>query len=277
MELTGKHVVITGAASGIGRAMAVRFAAEGTRGIVVADLDVAGVEALAAELVGSGVTVLATGCDVSQAAGVERLIDLAEATFGPVDLFCANAGVGGGTTLEATSDVQWRDAFDVNVLSHVVAARRLTPGWVERGEGYFLSTASAAGLLTMVGGAAYAATKHAAVAFAEWLAFTYGDRGVKVSCLCPMAVQTKLLEEALAEPGEAGVGMRMVTMAGPVLSPAQVAEAVVEGLATERFLILPHAQVQQLVEDKAHDRDAWIARMSAVRSALLTAATAPTP
>jgi NAD(P)-dependent dehydrogenase (short-subunit alcohol dehydrogenase family) len=271
MELIGKHVVVTGAASGIGRAMAVRFARERPRGLVVADLDVAGVEALAAELAASGASVLATGCDVSRAEEVEQLIDLAEATFGPVDLFCANAGVGGGTTLEETSDLQWRDAYDVNVLSHVVAARRLVPGWVERGEGYFLSTASAAGLLTMVGGAAYAATKHAAVAFAEWLAFTYADRGVRVSCLCPMGVQTKLLEEALAEPGEAGLGMRMVTMAGPVLDPAGVAEAVVDGLAAERFLILPHPQVQQLVEDKAADRDAWIARMSAVRSAMFAA------
>ena len=269
MQLSGKHVVITGAASGIGRAMAVRFAAEQTRGIVVADLDVAGLESLAAELVATGASVLATSCDVSRGEEVEQLIDLAEQTFGPVDLFCANAGVGGGTTLEETSDLQWRDAYDVNVLSHVVAARRLVPGWIERGEGYFLSTASAAGLLTMVGGAAYAATKHAAVAFAEWLAFTYGDRGLRVSCLCPMGVQTKLLEEALAEPGEAGVGMRMVTMAGPVLSPAQVADAVVDGLAAERFLILPHPQVQQLTEDKAADRDAWIARMSAVRGALL--------
>jgi NAD(P)-dependent dehydrogenase (short-subunit alcohol dehydrogenase family) len=271
MELTGKHVVITGAASGIGRALAIRFAREHTRGLVVADLDVAGVEALAAELAADGASVLATGCDVSRPEEVEQLIDLAEATFGPVDLFCANAGVGGGTTLEETSDLQWRDAYDVNVLSHVVAARRLVPGWVERGEGYFLSTASAAGLLTMVGGAAYAATKHAAVAFAEWLAFTYADRGVRVSCLCPMGVQTKLLEEALAEPGEAGLGMRMVTMAGPVLDPAEVADAVVDGLAAERFLILPHPQVQQLVEDKAADRDAWIARMSAVRSAMFAA------
>ena len=270
MELNGKHVVITGAAAGIGRAMAVQFAKEGARALVVADLDVAGVESLVQEL--SGLTsVLAVRCDVGVTADVERLIDQAEAAFGPVDLFCANAGIGGGTSLEETTDDQWRAAYDVNVLAHVAAARRLVPGWVERGEGYFLSTASAAGLLTMVGGAPYAVTKHAAVALAEWLAFTYADRGVKVSCLCPMGVQTKLLEDALAEPGEAGAGMRMVTLSGPVLSPADVADAVVAGLAEERFLILPHPQVQGLVEDKAHDRDAWIARMTAVRTAMLPA------
>lgn len=268
MELTDKHVVITGAASGIGRAMALRFAKEGARAVVVADLDRAGAEAVATEVEELGASALAAGCDVGDPAATEQLVDLAEAGFGAIDLFCANAGVAGGTGLEETSDLQWRQAFDVNVLGHVVAARRLMPSWLERGEGYFLSTASAAGLLSLVGGAPYAVTKHAAVAFAEWLAFTYGDRGVRVSCLCPMGVRTRLLEDGLAEPGEAGAGMRIVSQAGPVLEAAEVAEAVVRGLSSERFLILPHPQVQPMVAAKASDPDAWIATMRQVRAAV---------
>src|SRR3954451_11536626 len=177
MELSGKVVAVTGGASGIGRALARRFAAEGARGVAVADLDEAGAGAVAAEI---GEAALAIGCDVAEDEQVGQLIDRTEEAFGPIDLFCANAGVGQGTGLD-TPDEVWDLALGVNVRARVFAARRLVPGWLERGEGYFLSTASAAGLLTQIGSAPYAVTKHAAVAFAEWLAVTYGDRGIRVS------------------------------------------------------------------------------------------------
>ena len=193
------------------------------------------------------------------------LIDEAEAAFGVVDLFCANAGVAGGSGLMETSFDEWQQALDVNVLAHVAAARRLVPAWLERGSGYFPSTASAAGLLSVVGGAAYAVTKSAAVAFAEWLAITYGDRGVGVSCLCPSAVDTPMLAAGLATDGEVGVGMWIVTTALPVLSLEDVADAVVDGLAEERFLILPHPEVGSMYVARARDLDGWIASMRHLR------------
>jgi NAD(P)-dependent dehydrogenase (short-subunit alcohol dehydrogenase family) len=267
MDLNDKVVAITGAASGIGRAMALRFAQEGARGIVVSDIDRDGAMAVAAEVdkrrPGTG---LAIACDVADAAETAGLIDRAEDVFGPIDLFCANAGIGGGTGLDSP-DEEWDMAFAVNVRAHITAARLLVPGWVERGEGYFLSTASAAGLLTVIGSAPYAVTKHAAVAFAEWLAITYRDQGVRASCLCPMAVSTPLLEGALALPGEAGLGMRIVTAAGKVLDPSEVAESVVTGIGDERFLILPHPEVHGMLQGKVADPDVWLAQMRAVRAA----------
>ena len=176
MELADKTVVITGAASGIGRAMALRFAEEAPRGIVVSDIDGDGAEKVAAEIESRRPgRSLALACDVADPAAVATLIEQAQERFGPIDVFCANAGIGGGIGLDA-SDEEWDTAFAVNVRAHITAARLLVPGWVERGEGYFLSTASAAGLLTMIGSAPYTVTKHAAVAFAEWLAVTYRDR-----------------------------------------------------------------------------------------------------
>jgi NAD(P)-dependent dehydrogenase (short-subunit alcohol dehydrogenase family) len=266
MQLKDRHVVITGAASGIGRAMAQRFAREGARGVVVADIDGSGAEEVAREIVAERPgAALAVGCDVADVDQIASLIETARESFGPIGLFCANAGIGGGTGLEETSDAQWDEAFAVNVRSHVIAARLLIPEWVERGEGYFLSTASAAGLLTVIGSVPYAVTKHAAVAFAEWLAITYGDRGVRVSCLCPMGVQTPMLEEGLEQPGEAGVGMRIVAQSGTVLDPAAVADAVVAGLEQERFLILPHPEVAKMFAGKAADHDGWLAAMRHVR------------
>jgi NAD(P)-dependent dehydrogenase (short-subunit alcohol dehydrogenase family) len=260
MQLKDKVVVITGAASGIGRAMAERFALELPRGVVVSDIDADGAAFVASEIGG-----LAVACDVADAAQVAGLISRASSELGPIDLFCANAGVGGGTDLD-TPDEMWDEAFDVNVRSHITAARLLVPGWIERGEGYFLSTASAAGLLGVVGSAPYGVTKHAAVAFAEWLAFTYGDRGVRVSCLCPMGVRTKLLEDSFALPGEAGAGLRITNSAGELLDPAVVAEHVVEGIADERFLILPHPQVHDLVRYKARDTEGWLGVMRGLRA-----------
>jgi NAD(P)-dependent dehydrogenase (short-subunit alcohol dehydrogenase family) len=259
MELSGKVVVVTGAANGIGRAMALRFAAEGARGVVVADLDAEGAAEAAARIdahrAGSA---LAVTCDVAVEAEVAALVTRAEDQFGPVDLFCANAGVAIGTDPLSTPDAVWDLAFAVNVRAHIYAARRLLPGWLARGEGYFLATASAAGLLTQIGSAPYAVTKHAAVAFAEWLAVTYGDRGVGVSVLCPMGVNTNLLNAGLAAGHE---GAMVVREAGAILEPEQVADVVVQGLSDERFLILPHPDVLTFFQRKGSDYDRWLSGM----------------
>jgi len=265
MELTGKVVVVTGGASGIGRALARRFADEGARGVAVADIDADGARAVADQIGADGGEATAAGCDVSDARQVEDLIAGAERAFGPVDMFCANAGVGQGTGLDTPDDV-WEQAFDVNVRAHVLAARRLVPGWLERGEGYFLSTASAAGLLTQIGSAPYSVTKHAAVAFSEWLAVTFGRRGIRVSCLCPMGVNTNMLNAGLDMADKEGVGARVVAAAGEVLEPEDVAQAVVEGLRDERFLILPHPEVLEFFRRKGSDYDRWIAGMQRLQA-----------
>jgi NAD(P)-dependent dehydrogenase (short-subunit alcohol dehydrogenase family) len=261
MELGGKVVIVTGGASGIGRALALRFADEGARGVVVADLDRAGAEAVAAEIEARhpGAAVAAAG-DVAVERDVGETVSAAEDAFGPVDLFCANAGVAVGTDLD-TSDDEWDLAFEVNVRAHVLAARRLVPGWLERGEGYFLSTASAAGLLTQIGSVPYAVTKHAAVAFAEWLSVTYGDRGLRVSCLCPMGVDTPLLMDGLAGGPDEALGARVVAASGTLLQPEDVAGFVVEALREERFLVLPHPEVLTFFQRKASDYDRWLAGM----------------
>jgi NAD(P)-dependent dehydrogenase (short-subunit alcohol dehydrogenase family) len=257
MEVAGKVVVVTGGASGIGRALARRFAHDGARGVAVVDLDGPGAEAVAAEIGGGAVGVRA---DVARQEDVDALIGAAREAFGPVDLFCANAGVGAGTDLDTADDV-WDMAFDVNVRAHILAARRLVPEWVERGEGYFLTTASAAGLLTQIGSAPYSVTKHAAVAFAEWLSVTYGDRGVRVSCLCPMGVNTGMLQAGMALKGDEGLGTRVVAAAGDVLEPEDVADAVVDALREERFLVLPHPEVLEFFRRKGADYDRWLAGM----------------
>ncbi len=246
MNLTDSVVVVTGAGSGIGAAMANRFAAERPRGLVVADLDLASATRVADVTGGIPVEV-----DVSDAGSNDRMIDLTEERFGRVDLFCANAGIGFAGD-EQTSPERWDFMWQVNLMSHVHAARRLVPGWLARGEGYFLSTASAAGLLTNLKAAQYSVTKHAAVAFAEWLAITYGDQGIKVSCLCPMGVKTPLLDSA----------DEFHALLDPLaIEPEQVAEAVVAGLAEERFLILPHDEVGTFFQNKANDYDRWIGGM----------------
>jgi NAD(P)-dependent dehydrogenase (short-subunit alcohol dehydrogenase family) len=248
MNLSDKVVVVTGGASGIGRALARGFADEGAGGVVVADLDGAGAQAVADEIGGLGVA-----CDVAVEAQVAELVASAASAFGPVDLFCANAGVAVGTD-EAAPDAEWDLALAVNVKAHVYAARALLPAWLERGEGYFLATASAAGLLTQIGSAPYAVSKHAAVAFAEWLSVTYGDRGIRVSCLCPMGVRTAMTA------GD-GLATDIVATAGTMLEPDEVAAAVVEGLRAERFLILPHPEVRTFFARKADDYDRWLAGM----------------
>jgi NAD(P)-dependent dehydrogenase (short-subunit alcohol dehydrogenase family) len=257
VELENRVAVVTGGASGIGRALAQRFADEGVRGVVVADLDADGARAVAEAI---GERALAVACDVADDAQVGELVSRAEEAFGAIDLFCANAGVGHGSGLDAGDEV-WDLTFAINVRSHILAARRLVPGWVERGEGYFLSTASAAGLLTQIGDAPYSVTKHAAVAFAEWLSVTYGDRGVRVSCLCPMGVNTALLQGGLDIAGAEGLGPRVVAAAGRVLEPEEVAEAVVRAIGDERFLVLPHPEVLDFLRRKASDYDRWLAGM----------------
>jgi NAD(P)-dependent dehydrogenase (short-subunit alcohol dehydrogenase family) len=237
METAGAHVVVTGAASGIGAALASRFEREGARAVVRADVQPA-----------DGVL----SCDVTKEADLVALVDGAEARHGAIDLFCSNAGILGGFGFLDVSDDEWRRTIDVNVMAHIWAARHLVPRMIERGGGYLLHTASAAGLLTQIGAAPYAVTKHAAVAFAEWLAITYGDAGVKVSVLCPQAVRTGMT---------AGTESGGVAGVDGMLEPEAVADAVVEGLAAERFLILPHPQVAEYFRRKATDYDRWLAGM----------------
>ncbi|HEU5159470.1 MAG TPA: SDR family oxidoreductase [Streptosporangiaceae bacterium] len=258
MRLSGTVAVITGASGGIGAAMARRFAAEGVAGLCLADIAEPALTELVADLrkaAGSGLRVLATPTDVADETQVQAMIDRTIAELGPIDLFCSNAGVATGQGLEAPDDV-WARTWSVNVLAHVYAARAVVPHMLARGGGYLLNTCSAAGLLTQPGDAPYAVTKNAAVAFAEWLAVTYGDQGIKVSALCPQGVRTAMLDSGLGESHEAA---RVVAAAGKVLAPEEVADAVVTGLAAERFLILPHPEVAEYARRKGADRDRWLA------------------
>jgi len=246
VKLDGKCVVITGGASGIGAALARRFAAENARGVIVADVQEAALDAVAEDVDG-----LAVRCDVTDEAQIRMLVDRAEARYGPIDLFCSNAGIvlPGG---EESSDRDWERSLGVNVMAHIYAARALVPRMLERGGGYLLQTASAAGLLTQIGSATYSVTKHAALAFAEWLAITYGEQGLKVSVLAPQAVNTAMTA-GIPDGGVAGVdGM---------LEPEAVAAAVVAGLDAESFLILPHPQVLEYFRRKAADYERWIRGM----------------
>jgi NAD(P)-dependent dehydrogenase (short-subunit alcohol dehydrogenase family) len=246
MILNDKVVVVTGAGSGIGAAMARRFAKERPRALVLADLNIASAKEVAAE---SGA--VAIGADVSRPEDNDRVIDEVEDRFGPVDLFCANAGIGFAGD-EQTAPEDWDRMWHVNLMSHVHAARRLIPGWLARGEGYFLATVSAAGLLTNLKAAQYSVTKHAALAFAEWLAISYGDQGLKVSCLCPMGVRTPFLDSATEFHD---------LLVADALDPEAVAEEVVVGLAEERFLILPHPEVERFFQNKANDYERWLEGM----------------
>jgi NAD(P)-dependent dehydrogenase (short-subunit alcohol dehydrogenase family) len=255
MDLRATVVVVTGGGSGIGAAMARRFAAEGAEAVVVADLDQPRAAAVAGEVGRAGATGLATRTDVGAEAEVRSLVAQVLERFGRIDLFCSNAGVAFGRGLEATPE-DWQLAWTVNLMAHVHAAGAVLPAMLERGQGYLLQTCSAAGLLTNPGDAPYTASKHAAVGFAEWLAVTYGDRGIRVSALCPQGVKTKMLLGGL-EAGNAAA--RAVQAAAGLLEPEEVAEAVVEGLAAERFLILPHPEVATYLERKAADSDRWLA------------------
>ncbi len=260
MQLKERVAVVTGGASGIGRELCRRFAAEGARGVVVADLDAVGAEAVAREIGG-----LAVGTNVAVEAEVQRLVERATAAYGPIDLFCSNAGIaigaglGDGESGPFAPDAIWQRSWDVHLMAHVYATRAVLPAMLARGSGYLLNTASAAGLLTDISAHAYSVTKHAAVAFAEWLAITYGERGIRVSCLCPQGVRTAMLDGVTSS-----VGGQHLT-AG-MIEPEAVAEAVILGLAKEEFLILPHPEVKTYFQRKAGDYDRWIAGMRRMRA-----------
>ncbi|NQV60211.1 MAG: SDR family NAD(P)-dependent oxidoreductase [Alphaproteobacteria bacterium] len=246
MHVRDKVVVVTGGASGIGRALARRFAAEGARKVVVADLNEAGITAVAEEIGG-----LAVATNVGVEGDIINLVQTTESQAGPIDLFCSNAGIAVYGDLN-NSNEEWQRVWDVNLMSHVYAARAVVPGMIERGGGYLLNTASAAGLLSQIGSSTYAVTKHAAVGFSEWLSITYGNRGIKVSLLCPQAVRTAMTAD-LEGGGVAGVdGM---------IEPEELVDAVIETLAAERFLCLPHPQVLEYMQRKSGDYDRWLKGM----------------
>jgi NAD(P)-dependent dehydrogenase (short-subunit alcohol dehydrogenase family) len=249
MNLQEKVVIVTGGANGIGRALCRRFAAEGARGVVVSDIDFDAARKVADEING-----VAVKTDVAIEADIITLVTKAEEAFGPIDLFCSNAGIGGVPGFEQVSNDDWRRIWEINVMAHIYAARAALPRMLERGSGYLLNTASAAGLLTQIGSAPYSVTKHAAVSFAEWLAITYGDRGIKVSCLCPMGVKTDLLAAAAA----AGSGGFLLASA---IEPEEAVDTVIQGLAEEKFLILPHPEVAEYFRRKANDYDRWLRGM----------------
>lgn len=261
MLLRGSVAIVTGASGGIGRALAQRLVEHGVR-LVVTDLHEESLaetaDALSSRL---RADVAALAGDCASESHLRALVEVAENRFGAVDLFVANAGVARGQGLGA-SESDWAASIEVNLLAHVRAARLLVPRWLERGRGYFLSTASAAGLLTQIGQPAYSVSKHAAVAFAEWLSVTYGSRGIAVSCLCPMGVDTPMLAAATqSEDAAARASARSVTDSGRVLDPLDVADSVIAGIRDERFLILPHPEVADFSRRKAEDPDRWLAGM----------------
>jgi NAD(P)-dependent dehydrogenase (short-subunit alcohol dehydrogenase family) len=258
VKLDGRTVVVTGAAGGIGRALALRCAAEGAR-VAVTDVQQEPLQRVAREL---GEGHLAVPADVADEESMRDLLARVKAELGPIDVFFANAGVAIGEDPLDTPDEVWDRAFAVNIRAHITAARALLPEWLDRGEGYFVATASAAGLLTQIGSAPYAVTKHAAVAFAEWLSVTYGDRGIRVSCLCPMGVRTAMTEgDELAH--------RVVRGAGAMLEPEQVADAVLAAIDQEQFLILPHPEVLTFFQRKAMDYERWLAGMRRLQDSAL--------
>jgi NAD(P)-dependent dehydrogenase (short-subunit alcohol dehydrogenase family) len=268
VELENRVVVVTGGASGIGRALCRRFAAERARAVVVADLAADGARAVADELNdrNGDTKALAVPTDVTREADVAALVEQTEETYGPIDLFCSNAGIALAGGAEVPDD-SWEQIWRVNLMAHVHAARAVLPGMLARGEGYLLNTASAAGLLTNLGAAPYAVTKHAAVALAEWLAITHGDAGIKVSCLCPQGVRTPMLIGGT----EATAG-QVVLASGELLEPDDVADAVVEGLRQETFLILPHPEVAEYFRQKAGDYDRWLRGMRRLQQRLISGA-----
>jgi NAD(P)-dependent dehydrogenase (short-subunit alcohol dehydrogenase family) len=244
MVIRNKVVIVTGGAYGIGRALCRRFFQEGARGISVVDRDEKGAKAVADEIDGHAIT-----CDVSREKEVVSAVRETEGKYGPIDIFCSNAGILIMGSVE-TANEEWQRIWEINVLSHVYAGRAVIPGMIERGGGHILITASAAGLLSQIGSAPYTVTKHAAVGLAEYLSITYGDQGIKVSVLCPQAVKTEMTR--------AGGG---VAALDGMLEPEQVADTVVKALAEERFLILPHPEVQTYMERKVSDYDRWLQGM----------------
>jgi len=252
MEMNGKIIVVTGAASGIGAALVRRFAREGAAGLVVADMN-----AQAAQAVASEVGALAVRTDVSNEADVQVLIAQATQRFGRVDVLCSNAGIALGGGVDAPN-ADWQRIWEVNLMAHVYGARAVLPQMIERGEGYLLQTASAAGLLSHPDSALYAVSKHAAVSFAEWLSINYGERGIRVSCLCPQGVRTPML---LGKDGD-----RKSFLNDGSVSAEQVADDVIAAMRDERFLVLPHPEVHGFMQRKAADVDRWLGGMRRLRA-----------
>ncbi len=253
MELTGQTAVVTGAGSGIGRAIARRFVDEGVR-VVVNDLNEADLAATAEELGAIAIT-----GDAATEEGTRHLVDYATEQLGRIDIYVANAGIGTTHGLDA-SEADWARSWDVNVMAHVRAARLLVPSWLDRGNGRFVVTASAAGLLTMLGDAPYSVTKHGAVAFAEWLSATYGNQGIAVHAICPLAVNTPMYENSGP--------LRAVLDRDPVITPAEVADALLDAIHAERFLVLPHPQVSDYYAFRASDPDRWLRSMRKIQDSL---------
>lgn len=245
MDIAGKVAIVTGGASGIGAGIARRFAAEGARAVVVADVNLARAQGVADEFGGT-----AMRCDVSREEDIQALVQATRERHGQVDIYISNAGILGGMGGFELEDPLWQKMWEVHGMAHVWAARAVVPEMVARGEGYFLVTASAAGLLTIVESAPYAVTKHAALAFAEWLRVAYGRRGVRVSCLCPQSVRTDMV------PGDGGSASH-----DGILMPEQVAAEVVAVMRDEKFLVLPHPEVIQYFRNKGADYDRWIGGM----------------
>jgi len=252
MEMKGKVIVVTGGASGIGAALVRRFAQEGAARLVVADLDLAQARAVATEVGG-----LAVRTDVSKEPEVQALVAQATERYGRVDVLCSNAGIALGGGVDA-SNADWQRIWEINLMAHVYGARAVLPQMLERGEGYLLQTASAAGLLSHPDSALYAVSKHAAVSLAEWLAINYGDRGIRVSCLCPQGVRTPMLMGP--------DGSRKSFLVDAAISPEQVAEDVIQAMRAERFLVLPHPEVADFMRRKAEDPDRWLGGMRKLRA-----------
>ena len=257
MDIREKVVLVTGAASGIGAAMARRFAADGAGMVVVTDIDAVGIAAVAEEIGGAAFVL-----DVTDEARTASVIAEVENEYGRIDLLCLNAGIPTDGSVDASND-DWQRTWEVNVMAHVYATRHALPGMLERGSGYILTTASAAGLLTNIGAAPYSVTKHAAVSLAEWIAVTYGDQGIMVSCLCPQFVDTPMLDAFGAHSDETRTWVE-----GIAISPEELAQVVATGIAQERFLILPHPEVGDYFRNKATDYDRWIAGMRKLQKSM---------
>ncbi len=277
MRLKDKVAVVTGGAHGIGRALAKRFNAEGARMVVVVDQDVDGANAVAAEIGG-----VAMGADVSVEDDIIRVTSETEREFGQIDLFCSNAGIicEDPTTAASTSNEVWNSMWSVNVMAHVYAARAALPAMLERGEGYFLNTVSAAGVLSHPNSAPYSTTKHAALGFAEALAIAHGEEGIGVSVICPQAVRTRMLGDLAGGdlhggdlegrgPEDGGILDGGVQGLDGVLEPEEVAQSTIEALEEERFLVLPHPEVLEYMRHKASDYDRWLRGMRRLRARFL--------
>lgn len=263
MDLVDKVVVVTGAGSGIGAALCRRFASESPRSITLLDLSGDAAASVAAEIADThpDTAVHHEAVDVTKEPDLVEALERVSRRDGTIDLFAGNAGIGTGAGVEAPDDV-WRSIIDVNVMAHVYAARALLPAWLERGSGHMLITASAAGLLTNLGDAPYSVTKHGAVALAEWLAATYAHRGIRVSCLCPQGVRTPMLFPE----GTDDIVALSIVRSQQIIEPSEVAETVVEALAEDRFLILPHPEVHDYEVARATDRERWLKAMNRLQT-----------